>query len=69
MADLDGRTRDESGQIHHKRHDTQMHALREIYGKHFAPGYPDHATLGELLEKEKFESLSQYVKHHGHHEA
>jgi hypothetical protein len=66
---LDHRTRDKDGQIHHKRHDTQIHSLRETYGKHFAPGWADHSTLGELLEATKFESLSQYLKHHGHHEA
>ncbi|QMV18365.1 hypothetical protein GOB94_06460 [Granulicella sp. 5B5] len=69
MSDLDGRTREHGGEIHHKNHSTHIHTLRETYGKHFAPGYDDHTTLGELLEKEKFESLSQYVKHHGHHEA
>jgi hypothetical protein len=63
---LDGRAREKSGQIDHKHPTTKIKHLREHYGKHFAPGWDGERTLGELLKESKFDSLSQYVKHHGH---
>jgi ribosomal protein S15P/S13E len=63
---LDGRARDKSGQIDHKHPTTKIKHLREHYGKHFAPDWDGERTLGELLKESKFESLTQYVKHHGH---
>jgi ribosomal protein S15P/S13E len=66
---LDGRARDKDGQIDHKHPTTKIKHLREHYGKHFAPDRDGERTLGELLKESKFESLSQYVKHHGHHPA
>jgi hypothetical protein len=64
---LDGRAREKSGQIEHKHPTTKIKHLREHYGAHFAPGWDGDSTLGELLKESKFESLTQYVKHHGHH--
>ncbi len=46
---------------------TKIKHLRAHYGLHFAPGWDGDSTLGELLRETKFESLTQYVKHHGHH--
>ena len=69
MSDLDNRTREHGGQIHHKNHSTLISTLRETYGQHFAPDHAPHDTLCKLLEDSKFETLSQYLKHHGHHEA
>jgi ribosomal protein S15P/S13E len=66
---LDGRARDKNGQIDHKHPTTKIKHLREHYGKHFAPDWDGERTLGELLKESKFESLTQYVKHHGHQPA
>jgi hypothetical protein len=63
---LDGRAREKSGQIDHKHPTTKIKHLREHYGQHFAPDWDGERTLGELLKETKFESLSQYIKHHGH---
>jgi ribosomal protein S15P/S13E len=63
---LDGRAREKSGQIDHKHPTTKIKHLREHYGQHFAPDWDGERTLGELLKETKFESLTQYVKHHGH---
>jgi hypothetical protein len=63
---LDGRGREKSGQIDHKHPTTKIKHLREHYGRHFAPDWDGERTLGELLKETKFESLTQYVKHHGH---
>ena len=63
---LDGRAREKSGQIDHKHPTTKIKHLREHYGHHFAPDWDGERTLGELLKETKFESLTQYVKHHGH---
>jgi hypothetical protein len=57
---LDGRTRDDDGEIRHKRRDTQVGTLRDIYGQGFAPGYRSDAELGTVLDKEGFETLDQY---------
>jgi hypothetical protein len=61
---LDNRTRDKSGQIHHKRKDTLVATLRKEYGEHFAAGVSDRMTLGELLQKEKASSLTELLKKH-----
>jgi hypothetical protein len=63
---LDGRARDKDGRIDHKHPTTKIKHLREHYGHHFAPDWDGERTLGELLKETKFESLTQYVKHHGH---
>lgn len=64
---IDNRRRERSGQIDHKHPATKIKHLREHYGKHFAPDWDGERTLGELLKETRFESLSQYIKHHGHH--
>ena len=66
---LDGRARDKDGKIDHKHPTTKIKHLREHYGKHFAHDWDGECTLGELLKETKFESLTQYVKPHGHHAA
>lgn len=63
-AGLDGRGREKSGRIDHKHPTTKIKHLREHYGAHFANGWDGERTLGELLSETKFESLTQYVKHH-----
>jgi hypothetical protein len=59
---LDGRMRDESGQIRQKRSDTKVATLREEYGPGFAEGYRSDAQLGTVLKKEGAESLSDLLK-------
>jgi hypothetical protein len=59
---LDGRSRDQSGQIHHKRSDTKVETLRKAYGDGFAKGYRSDATLGTVLKKEGVETLNQLLK-------
>jgi hypothetical protein len=63
---LDGRAREKTGQIDHKHPTTKIKHLREHYGSDFAREWDGERTLGELLKETKFESLTQYVKHHGH---
>ena len=59
---LDGRMRDEDGQIHKKRSDTKVATLRKEYGPDFAKGYRSDATLGTVLKKEEVETLDQLLK-------
>ena len=59
---LDHRHRDENGEIRHKNPTTKITTLRETYGPHFAPGYSDSETLGDLIRKENVASLSAYLK-------
>jgi hypothetical protein len=40
--------------------------LRQQYGQHFAPGYGNQDTLGELLGRGGYASLDQYLDHHHH---
>ena len=59
---LDGRMRDENGQIHKKRSDTKVGTLRKEYGPDFAPGYRADAELGTVLKKEGVNTLDQLLK-------
>jgi hypothetical protein len=59
---LDERMRDQDGTIRKKRGDTKIETLRQEYGENFAKGYPDDATLAEVLEKEGADSLHQLLK-------
>jgi hypothetical protein len=46
---LDGRHRDKNGEISSKHGNTLVRTLRKIYGQSFAAGYPETATLSEVL--------------------
>lgn len=59
---LDGRCRDNDGEIRHKRSDTLVRTLREEYGEDFAKGIRSDATLGTVLERSGTETLSEYFK-------
>jgi hypothetical protein len=59
---LDDRCRDNDGEIRHKRSDTLVRTLREIYGPEFAPGARSDMKLGTLLEHEGAGTLSEYLK-------
>jgi hypothetical protein len=56
---LDERHRNKDGEISHKHGNTTLGTLRKIYGKFFAAGHPDTATLSEILLKLNETSLSQ----------
>jgi hypothetical protein len=60
--DLDGRMRDQGGQIRQKRSDTLVGTLRKEYGPEFAAGYRSDAELGTVLKREGVESLDQLLK-------
>ncbi len=58
---LDGRSRDNNGQIREKRGDTKVETLRKEYGPGFAPGVRSDATL-ETLRERTGQSLSEMLK-------
>ena len=58
---LDGRQRDEDGQIREKRGDTKVGTLRKEYGDDFAKGYRSDTKLKTVRENEG-KSLSELVK-------
>jgi hypothetical protein len=58
---LDGRERDQNGQIREKRGDTLVETLRKEYGPGFAPGYRSDTHLRTVRE-DTGKSLSQLVK-------
>ena len=59
---LDGRHRDEDGEIHVKRSDTLVRTLRKTYGDDFLPGFRSDATLGTVLKRTGAETLNDLVK-------
>ncbi len=59
---LDGRHRDQNGQISHKHGNTQVGTLRETYGDDFAKGTRSDAKLSTVLKNSGAPSLSQYIK-------
>jgi len=58
---LDGRCRDNNGQIREKRGDTLVGTLRREYGPGFAPGVRSDARLDTLRDRTG-QSLTQIVK-------
>lgn len=58
---LDGRERDQNGQIREKRGDTLVGTLRKEYGEDFAKGRRSDTKL-ETLREETGKSLTQIVK-------
>lgn len=59
---LDGRMRDQNGEIRQKRSDTEVGTLRQTYGDDFAKGYRSDAHLGTVLKGEGVETLDQLIK-------
>ncbi len=59
---LDGRQRDQDGEIRKKRRDTKVETLRKEYGQNFAPGYRSDTKLGTVLKSEKVSTLDQLLK-------
>jgi hypothetical protein len=62
MKGLDDRSRDQDGEIRHKRGDTLVGNLRNTYGAGFAPGYRPEDRLDTILRNEGCETLDQYLK-------
>jgi hypothetical protein len=58
---LDGRMRDEDGEIRRKRSDTLVGTLRKEYDN-FAPGYRADTKLGTVIKKEGVNSLDDLLK-------
>jgi len=58
---LDGRQRDQDGQIRQKRSDTKVATLREEYGQNFAKGFRSDAHLGTVRDATR-KSLHELVK-------
>jgi hypothetical protein len=48
--DLNGRARNQDGQLRQKRADTRVDTLRQTYGKDFLQGIPGDWTLGLVRE-------------------
>jgi hypothetical protein len=61
---LDGRHRNKDGEISGKHGNTLVRTLRKIYGQAFAAGYPETATLSEVLLQLNETSLSQLRRDH-----
>lgn len=59
---LDGRMRDQDGEIREKRSDTLVKTLRKEYGDEFAKGYRSDALLGTVLKQEGVQTLDQLLK-------
>jgi hypothetical protein len=59
---LDGRMRDQNGEIRQKRKDTKVETLRKTYGDNFAKGYRSDTKLGTVLKREGLETLDQLIK-------
>lgn len=59
---LDGRHRDQNGEIDKKRSDTQVGSLRKIYGDDFAKGRRSDMELGTLLDETGAATLSEYLR-------
>lgn len=59
---LDGRMRDQDGEIRRKRSDTLVRTLRQEYGEEFAQGYRSDTKLGTVLKREGLDSLDQLLK-------
>lgn len=59
---LDGRYRDEDGEIRRKNGNTRVHTLRETYGQDFGREVRGDAKLETLLDRVGRGSLSEYLK-------
>jgi hypothetical protein len=57
---LDGRMRDEDGEIHRKRGDTHMGTIEKEYNKDF--GVRDDMRLDTFLKKNDYDSLKEALK-------
>lgn len=61
---LGDRHRDRNGEISRKHGNTLVRSLRRIYGEQFARGFPETATLAEVLHQLDEPSLSALHRDH-----
>lgn len=61
---LDGRHRDENGEIHHKMGNTKIGTLRDTYGDDFAEGRRSDMKLENLLRDTGARSLTDFRKNY-----
>ncbi len=59
---LQHRIRDRDGETRAKRGDRVVGDLRKTYGPTFALGYRSNTKLSKVLEREGYDSLSDYLK-------
>ncbi len=59
---IDGRHRDDDGEIRRKNGNTQIGTLRDTYGPNFAPGFRSDTKLENLLDRTGTKSLSDFRK-------
>ena len=59
---LDGRQRDQNGQIRAKNGTRRLDTLRDTYGDDFAPGRRGDMKLDNYLADEGYDSLTQALK-------
>jgi DNA polymerase-3 subunit epsilon len=59
---LDGRQRDQNGEIRRKRDDTLVGTLRDEYGSNVPSGYRADTKLGTVLKNEGIDSLDQLLR-------
>lgn len=59
---LDGRMRDQDGEIRKKRSDALLGTIRKEYGDGVASGYRSDAKLGTVLKREGLDSLDALLK-------
>ena len=59
---LDGRMRDQDGEIRKKRSDTLVGTLRDEYGSNFLSNYRSNTKLGTVLKDKGVGSLDQLRK-------
>ena len=59
---LDGRQRDQNGEIRKKRDDTLVKTLRKEHGPEFASDYRSDTKLGTVLKDKGVETLNQFLK-------
>jgi hypothetical protein len=59
-SNLDGRRRNENGEIDRKHGNTLIGTLRETYGEDFAAGRRADMKLSTLLRENDVDSLSEY---------
>jgi hypothetical protein len=60
---LDGRQRDQNGEIRRKNGNTEVGTLRETYSEGFGREVRSDAKLDTLLERTGSRSLSHYLNH------
>jgi hypothetical protein len=61
---LDGRHRDEDGQIHQKMGNTKLGTLRQTYGDDLARGRRSDLKLENLLQETGAKSLTDFRKNY-----